>query len=932
MSHDTNGIPPADREFNELFRAANSNQSGHAPSNSKLNSVKNNPSRQSVKHSDFFVSSVSRDLSCSRDEFFRSETVDVSVVFSGMNEGFRDEIRHNPNNFTWYVNDNSKHLLKIEPYTISSSNSDEWVDGGTGSYKITIRHVGNNCYDDEDAYIHCKFKDDFNETLGATNGYNVELSFKIVCKALAFQSNLSLGTKNTVYDNELEISSRRSGMNNRSYNTARAKNGRRLRSALGEDQDMIINTSKIFGQSTLANNLIDRVTIEWEKFDEDTDTWNTINMSDNKHYMPYNHTTMGNIGQLEQWYYNEHYTSKETMGRLNIQGLGGTGLWRAKLTITGDKDNRFTCVIRTNQTKRTYVYERIQPFTLQGQGWECGGVDAILNVNPVVQERISHKSYDVITNKQIRYTLYKHNESGVAYVAHIDRDDNGAGSFYFKVKNDGFYSVQAVWFRPTSNSTSRIQPGDRGTNSWGTRWATDRINTDNQSNNTPNTLASWYNRAAYVRKTLTPPGGPASWTMSWNNMSRTDATWTWSHIGTQTASYRTYIVKPTHRDSSRTSGDEGYQTIHEWKEIGDVNTYNVTDLYTPRDTHGGKSDAWLDVRVKITGDLSKIAPGDTSATCLGPATSKLHQPIGCVHISPRMPVPALTTTSTMTGRLDPTLRIDWGAYNTWNTASQAAADLKRTTRENWCHVSWKYADESDETVNTHWRDQVSGWEGAKEINGLWYSKIEDRRAFSADFVYERAVIVRYRVITYYRSDDLTCTSTAHERIHRTIDPNRVYSYTPGTTVPTKFEKKKHYGFVSVGSSRTAGSTAGWNSYAHGIMMDNISGIKVTKVHQSATLSRFKNGAVAWNRSDHINNSLPSGASIPSIDVVTKHGNTTLKGTYDVKQTDTTTYSHGGMSQVPPYTIHISNRSSVRSPQGKDFYKSSERSYSRKVTK
>ena len=931
MSHDNSNIPPADREFNELFRAANSNQSGHAPNNSKLNSVKNNPGRQSVRHSDFFVSSISRDLSCSRDHFFRSETVDVLVVFSGMKEGFRDEIRHNPNNFTWYVNDNSKHLLKIEPYTISSSDSSKWVDGGTGAYKITIRHVGNNCYEDEDAYIHCKFKDDFNETIGATKGYNVELTFKIVCKALAFQSNLSLDSKDRVYDNELEIPSRRTGMNNRSYDTARARSGRTLRSALGDDQDIIMGTSKIFGQSTLANNLIDRVTIEWEKLDEDTNTWNTIAMEDDKHYLPYTHSTMGNIGQLEQWYYNNHFTDKETMGRLNIQGLGGTGLWRAKLTITGDKDNRFTCVIRTNQTRRTYVYERIKPFTLQGQGWECNGVDAILNVHPVAQERISHKPNDDIKNKRIRYTLYKHHSSGVSYVTHIDRDDNGERSFYFKVKNDGHYSVQAVWFGTTFFG-GRLVPGDGGVSSWGTRWATDRINTDNKSNNTSTTLASWYNRAAYVRKTLTPPNGPSNWTMSWNNMSRTDARWTWTHIGTQTASYRSYLVRPYHRDSSRTSGDEGYQSIHNWEEIGDVNTYNVKGLYTPRDSHGGKSDSFLQVRVKITGDLSKIAPGDTSATCIGPIAAKSHQPISCIHITPRMPVPTLTTTSTMAGRLDPTLRIDWGPYNTWNTTSQAGADLKRTTRENWCHVSWKYADESDETVNSHWRDQVSGWAGAKQIGGLWYSKIDDNRSFSAGFVYERAVIVRYRVITYYKSDDLTCSSTVHERIHRTIDPNRVYSYTPGTTVPTKFEKKKHYGFVSVGNSKIAGSKASWNTVAHGIMMDNISGINVSKVHQSATVSKFKNGAVGWYRSDQINYTLPGSASIPSIDVVTKHGNTTLKGTYDVRQTNTTTYTHGGIGQTPPYTIHVSNRSSVKSPQGKDFLYSSSRSYSRRVTK
>lgn len=935
MSHDDSNIPPADREFNELFRAANSNQSGHAPANSKLNSVKNNPSKQSVRHSDFFVSSISRILSCSRDHFFRSETVDVSVVFSGMNEGFRDEIRHNPNNFTWYVNDNSKHLLKIEPYTVNRNSSNTWVDGHTGAYKITIRHIGNNCFDDEDAFIHCKFKDDFNETIGASKGYNVELTFKIVCKALAFQSDLSAidngnSTSTYVYDNELEIPSRLTGMNNRSYNTARARSGRKLRSTLGDDQDVILRTSGIYGQSTLANDLIDKVTVEWEKYDSDRDQWELISMSDDKHYLPYNDNVMGNVGQLEKWYWENHNTDKDTRGNLNVQGLGGSGRWRAKITITGDKDNRFTCVIRTNNEREVRIYERVAPFSLQGQGWECNGVDAVLNVIPVRQERDSFSSNDTITNTTIRYRLYQHTGVNVKYIGYVDRNDNGAGSFQFKVSSDGYYSVQASWVIKRTGGS--ITYGDRGTKSYGTRWSTDRIDTNNNSKNTQNTLGSWYNRAGYIRRTLTPPAGPDEWSMTWNNMSRTDATWHWTHIGTQTASYRTYIVRPYHRDSSKTSGNEGYVRIHDWKDIGDINSYNVSGLFTPRNTHGGKTDAYLEVKVKITGDLSKIAPGDTSATCIGPVARHYHQAIGCVHITPRMPVPALSTTSTISGRLDPTLRMDWGALNTWNDASKSLADLKRTTRENWVHVSWKYADESDETVDKHWRDQVIGWDQAKNIDGLWYAKIDDRRAFNPDFIYERAVIVRFRVVTYYHSDDLTCSSVSHERIHRTIDPNRVYSYTPGTSVPAKFEKKKHYGFISVGTARNVGSSQPWNSYAWGVGSDNVSGVHVSKVHNSATISRFKNGAVGWKRNDDINNKLPPGAQIASINVETKKGSTVLKGTYDVKQTNTTTYDHGGISSNPSWVLKVSNKGPNISPQGKQFHRSDTFGYNRGVTK
>lgn len=938
MSHDDSGIPPADREFNELFRAANSNQSGHAPNNSKLNSVKNNPERVSVKHSDFFVESVNRDLICSRDHFFRSETVEVQVDFVGMGDGFRDEIRYNPNNFTWYVNDNSKHLIKIEQFN-SIQNPSTWEDGQTGAYRIFIRHVGNNCYEDENAFIHCKFKDDFNETIGASKGYNVELTFKIVCKALAFESDLTYLdngniNKDTAYDNEIEFPERRSGMNNRSYNTDRAKDNRKLRSALGEDQDIILSTSNIFGQSTLANSLIDSVVVEWEKFDEDTQEWFLVSMNDDTHYSPYTTANQINVGQLEKWYLENHNTSKDTSGRLNLQGLGATGQWRAKITITGDPDNRFTCVIRSNQSQNVFIYERIAPFTLQGQGWECNGVDAILNVNPVIQDRLSHKPGDEINSKTIRYRLYKHTETNVEYVSYIDREDNGETSFFFKIKQDGFYSVQATWI--TRKSGDKYIWADSGVRSYGTRWSTDRIDTGNDSKDTSTTLGSWYNRAGYLRRTLTPPGGPEEWNMTWNNMTRSDATWNWSHIGTQDASYRSYIVRPYHRDTSR--GATGYVQIHDWIEIGDVNSYNVPGLFRPTNSNGGKTDSYLEVKVKITGDLSKIAPGDTSATCLGPVASHNHQPISCVHITPRMPVPILSTRTTLPGLRDPKLVIEWDELNTWDESSQATADLRDTERIVYAHASWKYADESDETVDEHWRNQIEdNWDGSEVFDGLRYAKLSTRfgggREFTiAGFVYDRAVIVRFKVFAKYIGDDATCYSNATQFIHRTIDPHRVYSYTPGTDLPEKFVKKAHYGNVVVGTPvNPSGGPAKWNSTAFGIGMDNISGIQVSKVHQSATIARFKNGAVGFRRYDTLNNNSYS-FTMPKINAHTRAGNSTVRRTDNISRTNTSTYSHQNIPNVPPYTVYVHNSTGVVSRNGKEFLGSKGQGYLRRVTK
>ena len=72
----------------------------------------------------------------------------------------------------------------------------------------------------------------------------------------------------------------------------------------------------------------------------------------------------------------------------------------------------------------------------------------------------------------------------------------------------------------------------------------------------------------------------------------------------------------------------------------------------------------------------------------------------------------------------------------------------------------------------------------------------------------------------------------------------------------------------------------------------------------------------------------------SINVETKKASngTVLKGTYDVKQTNTTFYDHSGIKQSISWTLKVGNRGDSISPQGKLFYRSNTFGYTRGVTK
>ena len=186
MSHDSSSIPPADREFNELYRAAQGNQSSHAPDNTKLNSVKNKPSRDglSVKHSDFFVSAVSKVILTDETSFLRSYKTRAYIVFTAEQPGFREEIKCNPNNFEWYVKPGYEHLIRIySGVPATHPNNTDWdTQAGDqfGAHQVLIKNIA-PCSDvDVEAFICCKFKDDFNENIGASKGYNTELTGKVI--------------------------------------------------------------------------------------------------------------------------------------------------------------------------------------------------------------------------------------------------------------------------------------------------------------------------------------------------------------------------------------------------------------------------------------------------------------------------------------------------------------------------------------------------------------------------------------------------------------------------------------------------------------------------------------------------------------------------------------------------------------------------------
>jgi len=919
MSHDPSGSLEDAREGNELFRAANGYQSlgSHAPSNRKLNTEKNNPSipNKSIKHSDFFVGGVNRVMRASSSTIYRSETTIVEVEFTGMGSGFKDEIRYNPNNFYWYLGVGSSDLIKIQPY--SSVSSDEFKEGNLGAYRVEVKHVGNNCGDDEEAWIHCKFKDDFNETIQASNGYNVELSCKITCKGLGMNVSLSTISNSsplldTRYDNELEQPQLQTGMNQRAYDKPRAKDGRKLLSNLGSDQDIIFRTSSINGPSVLAKSLVDYVTYEWQKFHDDEDQWETVELTPDTHYVPAVHSSMGNIGQLEACYIKPR-TNSSAVGELNVQGLHATGLWRVKATVSGDAANRFTCTLYT-PAQQAYIYERIRPFTVQGRGWECQGKNLRLNVIPTGNSRLSRKQGDQVRLLDIMYKLYKTTATGQTLVDSRLMSYH-AQTFQFDVQGPGYYNVQATWM----SDDGQAGPMDSGVSDYGTRWATDRIGTTAGSNNTNTSRGDWFNRAAYVRRDLIPPPLVTWNNTTWNNMSRTDLKFSWNHAPVGVGHVRRYYVQVYEKKSTHPIASErGWNRLQRWKDVGEALEYDISDdiLTVPSEQFGGQNLVQAQVRVNLHGDLSMIAPGDTTGYCAYETSWTTHRSISCGHIQPKMPnAHNFRTTSTKSGQIDPTFHWDY-AFSNWDSTAQSNYDLRNSTLSHYVNVAWRLAGESE------WKDETSGWTPyeAHAKDGLNWHEVGDVRNFSPGRDYPRAAEVRIRLKSKFTGSDITCSSKQYfEFIHKTIDPHKVFSSNDLVLTPANPANHGHYGSVGVvHTHKPYTGFAQWAKWSSGIGHDAFPVVRVVGVHQPADIGALGTGQLAFQR----DTSLDWALQLPTMDVdVVVNGSTRNKDDTNIKGNRQCRFANGSsdiityvMKSPPTWRIRIYIPLNWRSPQ------------------
>ena len=169
MAHPTNN-DGTHRETSSLHKATE----GVDPTtinkrNVKLSELKNNPSQRPVKHSDFIVRSIDGIRSVgNKYNLKRGETATIEVMFTGAAEGFLEETRYTPQNFTWTTSQPDK-LRIIE----SSSTSGVYKEGSNHrAYKITVKNVWNKCADSVgehiDVNVLCVFKDQFNNNLDSS--------------------------------------------------------------------------------------------------------------------------------------------------------------------------------------------------------------------------------------------------------------------------------------------------------------------------------------------------------------------------------------------------------------------------------------------------------------------------------------------------------------------------------------------------------------------------------------------------------------------------------------------------------------------------------------------------------------------------------------------------------------------------------------------
>lgn len=940
MSHDPNSIPPADREFNELYRAAQGNQSSHAPDNTKLNSVKNNPSRDglTVKHSDFFVSEVSKTIQVDTVNLKRSQTTRVQVSFVGEQTGFREEIKCNPNNFTWYAKPGYEHLIRV--YTGSPAthpNSADWdhKDGDQyGAFQVIIKNIAPCSDEDVEAFICCKFKDDFNETIGASKGYDTELTGRIVCRKNLLTCDVEpvrntsggMNTQSTrAYDNELEYDhSGTTGQNHGTYDTPTAAANRIFKSLLDNNQDLLLDGS--LKGDNFGLDLINGVSCVWQKEKENSDgttEWIDLPLVTQSNYQPLlmnqfksNDNANGNVGQLSSWYQGGIF-SRDSKPRLNVQGGFGGGKYRAKVTVTGDPEDPFSCTFNSNDVSLDII-QRMSPFSVQGVGYGCAGDPITLTVSPVKYAR----SDSGVSNSDILYQVIQINDGEFKTIAEQTRDNTG-DPFTWTVTggDDGYYTVKAFL---VPNSSTTIQPGDSYINGYALRYASDRISTGWDRGRTPATCGEWYNTAPYRRRTIPEVETPQITEGVGKNMSATRLRWRWNAVANPVGGALTYEVRLLHK-----SQDGGWLERTPWTSIGGARVYEIDDALDSPDVSKPDAETLLIVRAKIVPPTTGIAPGDTGGACYSKviATNQIKSR-NCNTIRSSVPVVTYNATSNIKGNDRPIFNLSYA--NDWTPAL-----LEKPLQANFVNISVKSTGANDNTY-VDFTDTIAAHRNLTSsvvtLGGDKYIQYGTDPWFVTDYDFGRGKTVRFMGKTRWTDEVKSCYTPEKVSTISTIVSEATFSWSGER--PTSYAYGSHYGTTrgysaanfsgsfSIGGSA---SLADFTRFGFGIGCDNLPDFAVTGVHEQDGMVElnYKGAGLAIRQLPQP--MLGGSAKWPSVTLKvigsTNPSGATTKHTIGIYYPVSSTMPSDILSEVraaPGWVLHMKKNTAGRTYNGKEL--------------
>lgn len=917
MSHDSNS-PEADREFNELYRAAQGHGGSHAPGNTSLNSIKNNPSRDglTVKHSDFFVNEVNKTLSVTNNRLERSEETEVTVTFSGARSGFIQEIMVNPNNFEWYVSDESKDLIRISKgVPASHPNKEDWGQSGDteyGAFKIRIKNIAPCSDQDVTAYIRCKFKDDFNENIGASKGYNTELTGTVtlvknpITMPMTTVRNQNNYKSNVAYDNEMEYDSN-TGQNSGEFDDKNSQD-RNLISLLDNNDDLVIRGS-LNGGNIL--NSIYGVDVVWQKYNE-SNQWVDIVLTENFGYQPAfveelksTNNPDGNAGQLLKSFKNGK-TSKSSLAQLNVQGTHGGGLYRCRVTVTGDPADPFVCTFISDQI-HVYILPRIPKFTLSGQGYGCHGGTTNLTVQPVVATRDTISSG--ISNINIQYTLYKVLADGLQSTGQKYIKPNDGNTFNIPVTSAGDYTVRALMVPTNITESDDIRPGDTTTGGYGMRYSTPRVDTGYNTSSTSTTLGVWYNNAAYRRLTVPPVETPNIFQFGRMTMSGSGMSWRWEPVANPTGGTVRYQVRVVMKNQTG-----GWYENTPWTDTpnnGQNTYYTISNAPESVDDNLPNARVELQVRAAVVPPTNQLASGDASLTCYSEVIAKnLINTLTCTQIKSTMPVPELKLVSQAPGNDRPVFELDFD-----NTSWSPSFDYNPVD-EHYVNITTKSTGQSDATYQdvTQQIADLNNLHSSRVLSfgGLNYIKFESSTTrFATNKTFGKGVTFRFRSFTEYSDDVKTCYSDIRTIIGTVIAADAVYTYTPNIDRPINPDAGSHKGNVDVTTSGTFDTFGfdyqSWfmigsdstrvnhNTFAFGINADNMTTIKVTGVHEPDNPGTAQSSGVALQQ-------MPS----PPIPPRATHPVVNLKIRNGLRRSDTEIENQGNMTALPYNSTSTNN--------------------------